>query len=88
MNFYSLASCAYKNSLLRTRIEGNFRINNTWTGFHQDISKNEYPRKLINNYIHKYLDNKDNDSKKEDTTGKNIRYFELSYIGMMSTYTQ
>ena len=96
MNLYSFDWRAYKNSLLRTLIDRIFRINNKWTGFHQDISKlkhilekNEYPRKLIDNYIHKYLDSKYNENNKhENTTGKNIGYLKLPYIGMLSTYIQ
>ena len=99
MNFFSFASRSYKNSLLRTLIDRIFRINNTWKGFHHDIGKlkytlqkNEYPIKLINSYIYKYLDNtyKNDISniEKEDTPDKNIKYFKLPYIGTMSTYTQ
>ena len=95
MNFYSFAPSTYKNGLVKTLIDRLYQISNTWKGFDHDVvklkatlGKNEYPGKLIDNQIHKYLDNKDNTKVEIDESEKKIKYFKLPFIGSMSLYTQ
>ena len=52
------------------------------------LGKNEYPGKLIDNQIHKYLHNKDNTKVEIDESEKKIKYFKLPFIGSMSLYAQ
>ena len=62
-NLLSFAPLSYKIGLVNTLIDGAFKINNIWLGFHYDIQnlfvimrKNLYPGhvlKLINSYITK-----------------------------------
>ena len=54
----------YKKGLIKTLIDRTFRINSTWSGFHYDIlnlksvlQKNEFPLKLVDKSISKYLNN-------------------------------
>ena len=81
--------------MVKTLIDRLYQINNTWKGFDHvvvklkaTLGKNEYPGKLIDNQIHKYLDNKDNTKVEIDESEKKIKYFKLPFIGSMSLYTQ
>ena len=63
-NYNSFTSPNYKKGLIKTLIDQTFRINSTWSGFHYDIlnlksvlQKNEFPLKLIDKSISKYLSN-------------------------------
>ena len=63
-NYNSFTSPNYKKGLIKTLIDRTFRINSTWSGFHYDIlnlksvlQKNEFPLKLIDKSISKYLSN-------------------------------
>ena len=51
-------------SLIKTLIDRTFHINSTWSGFHYDIlnlksvlQKNEFPLKLTDKSVSKYLSN-------------------------------
>ena len=63
-NYNSFTSPNYKKGLIKTLINRTFRINSTWSGFRYDIlnlksvlQKNEFPLKLIDKSISKYLSN-------------------------------
>ena len=63
-NYNSFTSSDYKKGLIKTLINRSFRNNSTWSGFHYDIlnrrsvsQKNEFPSKLIDKSISKYLSN-------------------------------
>ena len=89
-NFLSYTSFRYKKGLIQCLVERAFKINNTWLGFHNDLSeikkillKNSYPISLIDKIARDkleklILDNKAN--KKQE----NIRYFKLPYLGKQS----
>ena len=98
MNFNSFTPFTYKKGLIKTLIDRTFWLNNTWNGFHLDLKKlkvilqkNEYPNKLIDSSIKKYLAKKLNANSKETSpikTKENIRYFKLPFVGKFSKYTQ
>ena len=79
-------------------IDRTFRLNNTWDGFHLDLEKlkvilqkNEYPPKLIDKSVNKYLNNKIMNKPSEtepSKTKENIRYFKLPFIGKFSKFTE
>ena len=63
-NYYSFVPFSYKLGLVRTLVDRVFKINNTWTGFHLDISsltktlrKNLFPSTVIENVVRKFLNN-------------------------------
>ena len=63
-NYYSFVPFSYKLGLVRTLVDRVFKINNTWTGFHLDISnltktlrKNLFPSSVIENVVRKFLNN-------------------------------
>ena len=63
-NYYSFVPFSYKLGLVLTLVDRVFKINNTWTGFHLDISnltktlrKNLFPSSVIENVVRKFLNN-------------------------------
>ena len=38
-NYFIFSSYSYKVSLIRTLVDGAYKINNTWLGIHEDITK-------------------------------------------------
>ena len=61
-NYNSFVPFTYKKGLIKTLIDRTFRLNNTWVGFHLDLEKlkvilqkNEYPPKLIDKSVYRYL---------------------------------
>ena len=63
-NYYSFVPFSYKLGLVRTLVDRVFKINNTWTGFHLDISnltktlsKNLFPSSVMENVVRKSLNN-------------------------------
>ena len=95
-NYFSFSSPTYKIGLIRTLIDRTFKINNTWTGFHDDLTKlkenlkkNQFPSYVIDNHVSRYL------NKKLDTNTTNdlpdtvyTRYFKLPYVGPYSQIAQ
>ena len=73
-------------------------MNNTWVGFHLDLEKlkvilqkNEYPPKLIDKSVYRYLSKKIINKPSETDPVKandNIRYFKLPFIGKLSKFTE
>ena len=73
-------------------------MNNTWVGFHLDfeklkviLQKNEYPPKLIDISVYRYLSKKIINKPSETDpvkTNDNIRYFKLPFIGKFSKVTE
>ena len=80
---------------MKTLIDRTFRISSTWSGFHYDtlnlksvLQKNEFPLKLIDKSISKYLINnvfkqKENEEISLLKSLKN-RFYKLPYIGNFS----
>ena len=61
-NYNSFVPFTYKKGLFKTLIDRTFRLNNTRNSFHLDLEKlkvilqkNEYPPKLIDKSVNKYL---------------------------------
>ena len=61
-NYNSFVPFTYKKGLIKTLIDRTFRLNNRWVGFHLDLEKlkvilqkNEYPPKLIDKSVYRYL---------------------------------
>ena len=62
INYFSFTSRSYKLGLIRTLVDRAYKINNTWLGFHEDITKltkilqkNLFPVHLVENTINHYL---------------------------------
>ena len=59
--YFSFTSHSYKLGLVRTLVDRAYKINNTWLGFHEDITKltkilqkNLFPVPLVQNIINHY----------------------------------
>ena len=73
-------------------------MNNIWDGFHLDLEKlkvflqkNEYPPKLIDKSVNRYLNKKIMNKPSETETSKtkeNIRYFKLPFIRKFSKFNE
>ena len=95
-NYYSFVPFSYKLELVRTLVDRVFKINNTWTGFHLDISnltktlrKNLFPSSVIENVVRKFLNNYfTSDSSQSVARKDNCLYFKLPYIGPFSIITK
>ena len=97
-NYNSFVPFTYKKGLIKTLIDRTFHLNNTWVGFHLDLKKlkvilqkNEYPLKLIDKSVYRYLSKKIINKPSETDpvkTNDNIRYFKLPFIGNFSKFTE
>ena len=94
-NYNSCTSPNYKKGLIKTLIDRTFRINSTWSGFHYDIlnlksvlQKNEFPLKLIDKSISKYLGNNVFKQKENEQMllleSPKKHFYKGSYIGNFS----
>ena len=94
-NYNSFTSPNYKKGLIETLIDRTFRINSTWSGFHYDIlnlksvlQKNEFPLKLIDKSISKYLGNNVFKQKENEQMllleSPKKHFYKGSYIGNFS----
>ena len=91
-NFTSYVCFKYKICLGKTLIDRIFKINNTWNGFHDDISKmeetlqkNNFPSKIISRNIKRALDKKlDPKCDEKRSIEENVQYFKLPFIGTFS----
>ena len=98
-NYNSFTSPNYKKVLMKTLIDQTFCINSTWSGFHYDIlnlksvfQKNEYPLKLIDKSISKYLSKKffkqkENEQMQLLESSKKC-FYKLPHIGNFSIQTE
>ena len=98
-NFLSFSSFSYKLGLIRTLVDRTFKINNTWTGFHNNIKelsniseKNQFTFRLVNNIVKQYLSNFfASTSCASAVTSPNethTHYYKLPFIGPFSSITQ
>lgn len=95
-NFFSFTTFSYKVGLIRTLVDRTFKINNTWTGFHKDVSnlmhilkKNLFPSYLIENTINSYVTKAVSTSMSSASNEKvSAFYFKIPYVGMFSRITQ
>ena len=61
-NYFSFTSYSYKVGLIRTLVDAAYKINNTWLGRHEDITKlmeilkkNLFPAHLIERVVNRYI---------------------------------
>ena len=96
-NNFSFTSHSYKLGLISTLVDRAYKINNTWLGFHEDITKltkilekNLFSVHLVENIINRYLTltrhGCNPPASVSDTT--HTFYFKLPYIGPFSFITQ
>ena len=96
-NYFSFTSRSYKLGLIRTLVDKAYKINNTWLGFHEDITKltkilqkNLFPVHLVENIIDRYLALTRHGCNPPASVSDTTRtfYFKLPYIGPFSFITQ
>ena len=97
-NYNSFVQFTYEKGLLKSLTDRTFCLNNTRVGFHLDLEKlkvilqkNEYPPKLIDKSVYRYLSKKISNKPSETDpikTNENIRYFKLPFIGKFSKFTE
>ena len=94
-NYFSFTSHSYKVGLIRTLVDRAYKINNTWFGFHKDITKltnilqkNLFLVHLVESIINRYLTFTRHDcnppASASDTTS--ALYFKLRCIGPFFYY--
>ena len=93
-NYNSFTSPNNKKGLIKTLIDQKFRIKSTWFGFHYDIlnlksdlQKNEFPLKIIDKNISKYLSNnvfKQKEHGQMPLLESSKKRYKLPYIGYFS----
>ena len=92
-NCFSFTSHSYKLSLIRTLVDRAYKINNTWLGFREDITKltkilqkNLFPVHLVESTINHYLTLTRQDCNPPSSVSDTTRtfYFKLPYIGPFS----
>ena len=92
-------SLSYELGLIRTLVERPYKINNTWLGFHDDITKftkilqkNLFPVHLVENIINRYLTFTRHDCNPPASVSVRTRHvpftLKLPYIGPFSIITQ
>ncbi|XP_068697221.1 uncharacterized protein [Montipora foliosa] len=88
-NYFSFTSRSYKLGLIRTLVDRAYKINNTWLGFHEDITKltkiiqkNFFPVHLVENIINRHLTRTRHGCNPPASVSDTIRtfYFKLPYI--------
>ena len=91
-NYLSFIPTRYKLGLVKTFVDRLYKINNTWSGFHNDmektksiLQKNLFPPDLIDKVVRNYLSDLYNS--KESLNKKEERYFKLPYVGFFSRHT-
>ena len=93
--FTSFTPYKYKLGLIKTLIDRAFKICHNWTIFHDEIIKikqllikNNFPLKIIDKIVKKYIDKTHDQTTKEPSNENDISYFKLPYIGRFSKFTQ
>ena len=88
LNYTSFTSRVYKIGLIKCLIDGAHKINNTWLGFHDDVSKikdvlksNSYPPFILDKIIKTYINKINYNNNKVSCEVNKLRYFKLPYIG-------
>ena len=96
-NYLSFTSHSYKLGLIRSLVDRANKINNTWLGFHEDITKltkilqkNLFPVHLVQNTINRCLTFTRHGGNPPVSVSDTVRtlYFKLPYIGPFSIITQ
>ena len=87
---------SYKVGLIRTLVNRTYKINNTWLGLHEDISKlmdilkkNLFPAHLIERVVNRYVTGTlSNHCPQVSFPTSPTFYFKLPYIGHFSVVTE
>ena len=96
-NYFSFTALSLKIGLVRTLIDRTFKINNTWSGFHNDVKyltfilcKNLFPTHLIDKVLNQYIARAQTPSSNGDQVQSSVtvKYFKLPYVGSFSTVAQ
>ena len=95
-NYFSFTSHTYKVGLTRTLVDRAYKINNTWLGLHEDITKlidivkkNLFLAHLIERVVKRYVTGTlSNHCPRGSLPNPPIFYFKLPYIGHFSVVTQ
>ena len=95
-NYFSFTSYSYKVGLIRTLVDRAYKINNTWLGLHEDITKlmeilkkNIFPAHLIERVVNRYITGTlSNYCPRGSLPTSPIFYFKLPYVGHFSVVTQ
>ena len=95
-NYFSFTSYSYKVGLIRTLVDRAYKINNTWLGLHEDITKlmeilkkNLFPAHLIERVVNRYITGtQSNHCPRDSLPTSPTFYFKLPYIGHFSVVTQ
>ena len=95
-NYFSFTSYSYKVGLIRTLVDRAYKINNTWLGLHEDITKlmeilkkNLFPAHLIERVENRYITGtQSNHCPRDSLPTSPTFYFKLPYIGHFSVVTQ
>ena len=94
-NYFSFTSYSYKVGVIRTLVDRAYKINNTWPGLHEDITKlmdilkkNLFPAHLIERVVNRYVTGTlSNHSPRVSLPSSPTFYFKLPYIGHFSVVT-
>ena len=95
LNYTSFTSRFYKIGLIKCLIDRTYKINNTWPGYHDDVSKikdalkrNCYPPFVLDKIIKAYINKIHYSNNKVSSEINKLRYFKLPYIGKYSEQVQ
>ena len=95
LNYTSFTSRFYKIGLIKCLIDRTYKINNSWPGFHDDVSKikdvlkrNSYPPFILDKIIKAYINKIHYNNNKVSSEINKLRYFKLPYIGKYSEQVQ
>ena len=95
-NYFSFTAFSYEVGLVRTLIDRTFKINNTWSGFHNDVKhltfilrKNLFPTHLIDKVLNRYITTAQTPpSKGDQVQSVAVKYFKLPHVGPCCTVAQ
>ena len=95
-NYFSFTSYSYKVGLIRTLVDRAYKINNTWLGLHENLTKlmdilkkNLFHAHLIERVVNRYVTGTvSNHHPPGPLPTSPIFYFKLPYIGHFSVVTQ
>ena len=96
-NYFSFTAFSYKIGLVRALIHKPSKINNKWSGFHNDVKhltfilrKNLFPTHLIDKVLNRCITRAQTPSSDGDQVQSSVtvKYFKLPYVGPFSTVAQ
>ena len=96
-NYFSFTAFSYKTGLVRALIHKPSKINNKWSGFHNDVKhltfilrKNLFPTHLIDKVLNRCITRAQTPSSDGDQVQSSVtvKYFKLPYVGPFSAVAQ